>query len=449
MTTADVCIVGAGAAGLTLAHGLRGSGLSVLVLESGPGGGDLNDGEVVGLPYNGLTRGRVRGLGGTTAVWPGQCMRLRDDELARWPLPAGSLDRWYDAAETMLGLTPGETTRDPWELLGEPDPGFDPARIVPTLGVFAHGRRRLAELDTGTATIRTGVTVTRVERGRVETDGGEISAGTVVLCAGALEATRLLLASGVRHPSLGRFFQDHAGCFPARVVAPKARPLQDRYDLRLRGDRRYQPKLSSAATFPGCLANIVFQYGESSPLNAALRLRRNRRIDRDLLRVVAGAPQLAAAGLRVARGRVPAPPPDAIRVLTVVEQLPRAESTLSLSDETDALGMPRLRVDWRLGTEEGDALAAFVAALDEELRRTNQGALEPEPWVGAPDWQTHAFDVFHPAGTTRMGDVVDADCRLADGVYVCGSSVFPSSGCANPTLTILALALRLAGHLRS
>jgi choline dehydrogenase-like flavoprotein len=108
-----------------------------------------------------------------------------------------------------------------------------------------------------------------------------------------------------------------------------------------------------------------------------------------------------------------------------------------------------LRVDWRLGEEEGRALAAFVEALDEELRRTGAGALEREDWVGTPAWQDNAFDVFHPAGTTRMGEVVDADCRLDDGLFVCGSSVFPTSGCANPTLTILALALRLADHLRS
>jgi len=132
----------------------------------------------------------------------------------------------------------------------------------------------------------------------------------------------------------------------------------------------------------------------------------------------------------------------------VLEQPQRPESTLSLAEERDPLGMQRLRVDWRLGDEEGRALAAFVETLDEELRRTGSGALEVEDWVGTPAWADHAFDVFHPSGTTALGTVVDEDCRLEEGIYVCGSSVFPTSGCANPTLTVLALALRLADHLR-
>jgi choline dehydrogenase-like flavoprotein len=408
----------------------------VLLVESGPGTDDLNEGEVVGRSYNGLTHGRVRGVGGTTAVWPGQCMRL---DVGPWPIE--SLDGWYERAEELLGLAPGETTRDPWELLGEQPPGFERMRSI--LAVFAHGRRRMAELGTGGAELRTGTTVTRIERGGADTTAGEIEADVFVLCAGALETTRLLLASGFRHEGLGRRFQDHPACYPARVVGADARALQDRWDMRLARSRRYQPKLVAN----GCMASLVFTYSEDSPLNAALRLR--RRIDRrDLALAARGVPQVAAAAMRVARGRMPAPEPEAVRVLAVLEQPPRAESTLTLSDARDRLGMPRLRVDWRIGDEEGRALASFVETLDEELRVTGTGALEIEDWVGTPGWAEHAFDVFHPAGTTALGTVVDTDCRLDEGVYVCSSSVFPTSGTANPTLTIVALALRLADHLR-
>jgi choline dehydrogenase-like flavoprotein len=84
---AGVCVIGDGAAGMTLAHALRDSGLSVLVVESGPAenASTLDAAEVTGLPYNGLTRGRGRCVGGTTAVWPGQRMRQRAEDLARWP----------------------------------------------------------------------------------------------------------------------------------------------------------------------------------------------------------------------------------------------------------------------------------------------------------------------------------------------------------------------------
>jgi choline dehydrogenase-like flavoprotein len=436
---ADICIVGAGAAGLALAHGLGGSGRSVLLVESGPGQEELNEGEVAGHAYNGLARGRVRGVGGTTAAWPGQCMRLDARDFEHWPL--ASLDGWYERAEELLGLTPGVTARDPWELFGEPEPGFTRLRSV--LGAFAHRRRRMAEQGTSGAELLTGTTVTRVERGRVETTAGAIEASTVVVAAGALETTRLLIASGFRQDGLGRCFQDHAACFPARVVGADARALQDRWDMRLARSVRYQAKLLG----DGCMATFVFDYGDDAPLNAALRLRRGF-ARRDLVLAARGAPQLASAALRVARGRMPAPPPEAIRVLAVLEQPARTESALTLSDERDSLGMPRLRVDWRVGGEEGLALAAFVATLDEELRDSGAGALDIEDWVGSPDWHDHAFDAFHPSGTTALGTVVDENCRIDDGIYVCSGSVFPTSGCANPTLTILALALRLADHLR-
>lgn len=467
---ADVCVVGAGAAGLVVAHSLRDSGLAVLVLESGPlqDPETLDAGEVVGHAYNGLVKGRVRGLGGTTVVWPGQCMRLRPEDYAAWPFGVDQLAPWYDNAERLLGLVPGETARDPWELFGEDGPGFDPARIAYATSVFAP-RRNLSSLELGDATVVTGATVTRVEPGRAEArdlDGNsvEVEAQVLVLCGGALETPRLLLASGVEEPALGRFLQDHAVCRPARVVGGKARAFQDRYGMRLARRRRYSPKLllapelMRARDVPGCMANVVFDYDENSPVEAALRARRSlrerRRCDpRDLSRMGVGAPQLAAAGWRVARGREPAPRPEAIRILTIVEQVPHAESRLTLADQTDPLGVPRLRVDWRLGEGERRSVELLVATLDEELRLTGAGALEPEDWLSDPDeWREHVFDSFHPAGTARMGanGVVDADGRVRalSGAYVCGSATFPTSGCTNPTLTIIALALRLADHLK-
>jgi choline dehydrogenase-like flavoprotein len=115
--------------------------------------------------------------------------------------------------------------------------------------------------------------------------------------------------------------------------------------------------------------------------------------------------------------------------------------------------VPRARVDWRLGDEERSAVETLVGILDEEFQRAGIGTLEPETWLGDRErWTEHVFDSFHPAGTARMAadGVVDSDCRVraASDLYLCGSAVFPASGCTNPTLTIIALALRLAERLR-
>jgi choline dehydrogenase-like flavoprotein len=443
---ADVCIVGAGAAGLTLAHALRGSGLRVLVLESGPVDDPdrWNAGEVAGHAYNGLARGRVRGIGGTTAVWPGQCIRLRPADVAAWPF---DLDPHYRRAEELLGIPPGETARDPWELFGEPGPGLDPNRVDVALSVFCK-RKRLAELDIGDGRVLTGVFATRVESGRVEardTSGREleVECGAVVLGAGTLETVRLLLVSGV---DAGRGFEDHASVDVARV-AGRARALQDTYGMRIRNGLRYYAK----PIVGDCMANVVFRYDPHSPLQTILRMRRARRAGaRDVLRIVAGAPELAAGALRVARGREPAPRPNEVRILAVAGQ-PDPRGTISLSDELDPFGVPRARVDWRIGEDEREGIATMVAVVDEELRRTGAGSLEPEPWLAdAEGWHEHAFDSFHPAGGARIGDVVGADLQVqgSPGVYACSAAVFPRAGCINPTLTIVALAFRLAEQLR-
>jgi choline dehydrogenase-like flavoprotein len=124
--------------------------------------------------------------------------------------------------------------------------------------------------------------------------------------------------------------------------------------------------------------------------------------------------------------------------------------------------MPRVALDWRLSPIDKRSVRVTMEALDGELRRLDLGTCTPEPWLAedGPDWEVdplisnHPIGGFHHMGTTRMAaspraGVVDADCRVhgVANLYVAGSSVFPTGGWANPTLTIVALALRLADHL--
>jgi choline dehydrogenase-like flavoprotein len=119
--------------------------------------------------------------------------------------------------------------------------------------------------------------------------------------------------------------------------------------------------------------------------------------------------------------------------------------------------MPRIEVDWRLTELDKRSLQAGHEAVAEELGRTGLGRLQIDPWLTADltSWAPELDGGHHHMGTTRMSadpakGVVDADCRVHGmaNLYVAGSSVFSTSGSANPTLTIVALALRLAGHLR-
>ena len=144
------------------------------------------------------------------------------------------------------------------------------------------------------------------------------------------------------------------------------------------------------------------------------------------------------------------------------EQAPNPESRVLLSHQRDALGSLRADLDWQLLDADKHSARVFVATFDAELQRLGLGSVEAAEWLSDPGRQwpvdptvgNHPIAGYHQMGTTRMSadpeaGVVTADCNVFgyDNLYVAGSSVFSTSGWANPTLTLVALALRLADHL--
>jgi choline dehydrogenase-like flavoprotein len=139
----------------------------------------------------------------------------------------------------------------------------------------------------------------------------------------------------------------------------------------------------------------------------------------------------------------------------MAEQAPNPASRVTLTDRRDALGLPRLRLEWRLSPDDVDGIirsqqivktAIEAAGLGRVISRFDDGLESPATLQGG----------WHHMGTTRMHTdplhgVVDADCRVhgVSNLYVAGSSVFPTGGYANPTLTLIALALRLADTLKT
>ena len=139
-----------------------------------------------------------------------------------------------------------------------------------------------------------------------------------------------------------------------------------------------------------------------------------------------------------------------------MEPTPLADSRVTLGTERDPLGMPRVRVEWRLGELEKRTIRRTQEILGEEMARIGSGKVV----VAAPRegevWPNTLNGCWHHMGTTRMHadprkGVVDADCRVhgVENLFIAGSSVFPTGGSDTPTITIVALALRLAGHIKS
>jgi choline dehydrogenase-like flavoprotein len=146
-----------------------------------------------------------------------------------------------------------------------------------------------------------------------------------------------------------------------------------------------------------------------------------------------------------------------ITINTEFEQVPNPDSRVLLGPERDALGLNRVELDWQLTPFDKYSLRRSMEIIGEELGRAGVGRLRIDDWVSSDDLSSFpGTGAWHHAGGTRMGtdpktSVVDENCRMhrVHNLFVASSSVFPTAGFANPTLTIVALTLRLADHFKT
>jgi choline dehydrogenase-like flavoprotein len=498
---ADLCIVGAGAAGIALAREFLGTRTSVLLLESGglrpdPGAAGLNQGESTGLGPDSLTEGRERGLGGTTAVWGGQCLppepitfERRDwVEHSGWPFGAEELARFYPRAEELFRIEGEVYDERIWDAFGVERPAVDPGRLLHRFTVWCPqphlGRLYKPQLEASpNLRVLLNATATRIalapsgdrfaslEISTPEGKRAEVRARACVVCTGAVENARLLLASGVgnRHDVVGRYFQDHPNGHCAVIESRDVGRLQELYGLLYKKRVRYLPRLVLSPAVQAeqrvlsCAAYPVFDFGEGSGIEASRRLyratrggRRPQQLRQELGRIVRDAPRLIpVAYRRLVHGRATLARPKAVTLQTHGEQAPNPDSRVTLSDRRDQLGEPLPKVDWRLGEQERRSAEVMVAQVAEQFARLGLGDVRPEPWLATPEWSSQVTDSYHHTGTTRLGtdprtSVLDPDGQVhgVEGLFVAGSSPFPAAGFVNPTLLIAVLAIRLADRLK-
>jgi choline dehydrogenase-like flavoprotein len=145
--------------------------------------------------------------------------------------------------------------------------------------------------------------------------------------------------------------------------------------------------------------------------------------------------------------------PEVLVMRVQAEQQPNRDSRIVLGGKRDALGLPLPRLDWRLSPADTESIRRTQDVLDRELRAAGLGVVEDK--LGQESPPALFYGLYHHLGTTRMDrdpkhGVVDSDCRVhgVSNLFIAGSSVFPTGGWANPTLTIVALSVRLAEHLK-
>ncbi|HYD87328.1 MAG TPA: FAD-dependent oxidoreductase [Vitreimonas sp.] len=499
----DAIVVGAGPAGLACAFDLHDHGLKVALLEAGgarpiPGEPDIRAAEIAHPEFHDpVDIVAASALGGSTHWWGGRSIPFDPVDFRHWPINYDDMLPWWEKAAAFLGSKSVSESAPPpaFQKLQR----FDALRDEcwgPELNMGRRWRARIAAADGPAIVTNARVTGLDYASGRiaaVRVGEKRVRAKQIVLTSGGLGTLKLLLLLQREHPhlfsdALGRCYMGHltgaiaaiAPSDPADVAAFTTRPIGDNIYAR----RRLRPTPQTVTDEN--IVNIAFWFENGAAANPAhgdatasarylatrmLRLGRGEGALGPHLANVARAPWSAAAGLTSAAylltaarltGRHPRQTKltpaaaNAWRLDYHAEQPPHADNRISLGESLDSAGLPKLRIDFRMRDAEIDSVVRAHELLDADLQQAHAGKLL---FAGDRDQsvasvRAAARDGYHQLGgavmsTNAAAGVVDTDLRVhtIENLHVASGSVFPSGGQANPTLTIVALARRLADTL--
>jgi choline dehydrogenase-like flavoprotein len=516
---ADLCIIGSGPAGLSIANEFVGTYTRVLVLESGgldeePDTQALYEIENTGAPRT-LKQDtlRYRILGGTSHIWTGRCAPFDASDFERrcwipqsgWPVTRAELEPYFDRVSPYLGIGPNQFDETLWQRFGvePPSPPLanpalrqqfwqfserpfvrEPMRFgkdwvsadAPNIEILLHAN--VTHLNLGPD----GKQFESVEVSTLDGRRSLVKAKATVLCCGAIENARLLLASnrvfargvGNQNDMVGRYLMDHTSVRIGRFDPRRSDGLRSRFGLYWLDDARGRhlylhglaltDEVQEKEQLLNCHAYIGdFISPEANPWAGLSRLTsslKSGRISGPDAKLVLGHLGEIVGGLlrRRFKHRPQLGCLESVWLELILEQIPDPESRVTLSaNKKDALGMPLSSLHWKISDTERVTAKRMVSLVCDELKRLG---LAPPQDIQQMDtfeeWVALCYERAHPTGTTRMAanpkeGVVDANCQVHDvaGLFIAGSSIFPTTGAANPTMMIVATALRLADHLRA
>ncbi|WP_267361395.1 MULTISPECIES: GMC family oxidoreductase [unclassified Methylobacterium] len=526
----EVCIVGAGAAGIAIAHRLAGAGIKFCLAEAGGWSceaetQDLYRGYSVGHPID-PCEGRYRVFGGSTILWGGRCAELDAmDFEARdwvphsgWPIRKSDLDPYYEQAKRLINFKKPWISdrlaieRRPQLKIVESDDNVDlfvwrvaspdlikTVRSYMKLGFqrnfnFAESYSKMLHsnekahvyLHANLCSLESNIHGSSITAAIFKSLNGnllKVRAKYFVLSASGVENARILLnlrpnclRQVNKHDNIGRYFMQHPrGCILNLLADGKqARFLQrnlnnfirpPRYEIRY----EYGFSLSKASQIEHKLLNasaaLQYKAGDDAAWTVGRRLRDNLKKGElfslrnlgDIGALLLGAGSVLNNSIRkYITGFELSIPKPVIEVIVDLEQEPDRESRIFLTEDADVTGLRRVAIDWKVGPAERRTARFMSEKLAQKFKAAGLAESVAPDWLytDAPLTKHDLAGNYHFLGATRMSEtpesgVVDSNCRVfgSHNLYVVGASVFPTSGHANPTLTIVALALRLTDHL--
>lgn len=516
---ADVCIIGAGAAGITIARAFMNTRTRVIVVESGGleyehDTQELYAGSVVGLPYPRLDSVRLRLFGGATNHWGGFNRILSPFDFEEkswipesgWPITKSDLDPFYETAfETcLLGAGIWRWDTEFWRNLTRGKSAFANSLFDVVVSqrsrlTAQHGRSfgrfyrvdfershnaavylysNLTELETNPA----GTVVTRIRVACLSGNHFYVKARIFVLATGGIENARVLLASrktqkfglGNEHDLVGRYFTDHFsfsagraffldGNVPDSLLASRTGDYGDIWtELGLPPSIQARERmLNTVLWFGRGLDEFYLKASNSKGVQSLNYLfGRDDAVDEteDLAshigNIVRDLDDILISGYRRAFiGSVPAR--KYYDCVVRLDPSPNANSRVTLMQDRDKLGVNKIQVSLQLNSSDKFSVQRAVELLGTELGRLGLGRVQ-STFSADSDWPPDYVEIGpHHCCTTRMSEtprdgVVDRNCRVhgVGNLYIAGSSVFRTVTSTTPTMTIVALALRLAHHVK-
>ena len=473
----DVCVVGSGPAGMTVARELAAGGQSVALLEAGSferseRSQAIYKGQETGLKtWSAIESCRLRYFGGTSNHWSGQCGVLdawsfaaaRHHDLPGWPIERQELMSYLPRALDVLDL--GQVDFEPKPIVSKRPSRFEsttvhmsrPTRIGPKyrsevvesnrIDLYLNANLIELQIDAPTAGLP------RVSAGIVRNyaDGSpaQVKASRFVLAMGSIENARLLLNSnrqvkaglGNDNDWVGRCFMEHLNVQIGRFIVSDAAFFKANvllFSPREELMRKHRMSSGTLALAPdylpprytGRLGGIKEFLRDEACRFETLREYTRRFADYDC----------GGEGI----------------ITSLIEQVPDRNSRVTLNSETDEFGERRAHLNWVINDIDRRTIRTMGLELAHELLNLDVARVKLSKFITDPEASIELVNHCHQMGTTRMSKdpkfgVVDPDCRVHSlaNLYIAGSSVFPTGGGINPTLTVVMQSLRLGQHLRS
>ena len=495
----DICIVGAGAAGISMALDWIGSPYKVILLE---GGGfeyddkvqDLYAGKSIGQPYYPLKSARLHLFGGTTGHWAGMCTTFDEIDFKKrdwvpysgWPITRADLDPFYARAHKVVEIGPYIYNLSYWQ---KQEPTFIPFpldkeivwskmwQFSPPTRFNTRYRDTIVNAKNihlytyaNVVDIKANEIVSAIQDLVVKNYAGKthkVKAKYFILACCGIQNSRLLLTSnkqakhglGNDNDLVGRFFMEHLEIKSAELWLNKVDPMKlyalgkkARAELAITENTQTELKIlnGTVSLSPLLLAkNIqpnIKLWSKQDPRQSADALHKNN--------------DDAGTMSKKVFMRLSSEYNQAYELFTRIEQMPNPDSRVTLDlEEKDALGVPRTKLNWVLNPLEKRSIRTIYHLIGQQMGMTGIGRVKLMEYLQDENddttWPASTGGGWHHMGTTRMNNdpkqgVVDQNCKVhgISNLFIVGSSCYTTSGSVNPTLTLIALSIRLSDHVK-